>query len=132
VFQFRKLILATALAAVSSPAFAQDLSGATIFKQTCSPCHQPQGQGVPGAFPALKGDKFVQGDPKQVAHLLLNGRGGMPNFRDDLSDSEIAAVLTFVRSAWGNKAGPLPPGLVAAERAGKKPVNTASSLMPYH
>jgi hypothetical protein len=61
-------------------------------------------QGIPGAFPALAGSKFVQGKSTDVASVLLKGRGGMPDFSDSLSDRDIATVLTFVRSNWGNKA----------------------------
>jgi mono/diheme cytochrome c family protein len=66
---------------LAGPSCAEPLDGAALFKQNCAACHQPQGQGVPGAFPALTGNAFVQGDPKAVASVLLNGRGGMPNFR---------------------------------------------------
>ena len=50
---------------LAGPALAQD--GATTFSQSCAACHQPQGQGIPGAFPALAKDPFVQGPPNQVA-----------------------------------------------------------------
>jgi mono/diheme cytochrome c family protein len=91
--------------------------GAGLFQQNCSACHQAHGEGVKGAFPALAGDTFVQGDKAVVAALLLHGRGGMPNFSDDLSDAEIAAVLTYVRSAWGNNAPPIDVATVTAARA---------------
>jgi mono/diheme cytochrome c family protein len=99
---------------LAGPALAQD--GATTFSQSCAACHQPQGQGIPGAFPALAKNPFVQGPPNQVAHVILNGRGGMPKFSGDLSDDQIAAVATYIRSAWGNKAGPVTPSVVTAER----------------
>ena len=99
---------------LAGPALAQD--GATIFSQSCAACHQPQGQGIPGAFPALANNAFVQGPPQQVAHVILNGRGGMPKFSGDLTDEQIAAVATYVRGAWGNKAGPISTALVTAER----------------
>jgi cytochrome c6 len=132
----RKLVLAAAAALAAAgaahAAAAQDLDGGHIFQQNCAACHQLKGQGVPGAFPALAGNTFVQGPPAPVAHVLLNGRGGMPNFRDDLSDAEIASVLTYVRGAWGNKAAPLDGKLVAAERTGKTAVDTSSAVLPYH
>ncbi len=57
----------------------------------------------------------------------------MPNFSDDLSDTEIAAILSHVRSSWGNHAAPIPPATVAAVRGeGKAPVDAASPVLPYH
>jgi mono/diheme cytochrome c family protein len=90
--------------------------GATLFQQNCSACHQAEGQGVKGAFPALAGDAFVQGDKGAIASLLLHGRGGMPNFSADLSDAEIAAILSYVRSSWGNHAPPIDVATVAGAR----------------
>jgi mono/diheme cytochrome c family protein len=119
--------LALAGAAQAAPA-----DGAMIFKQNCAACHQPEGQGVPGAFPALKGDAFVQGDPKVVAQLLLNGRGGMPNFREDLTNEQIAAVLSYVRGAWGNHAPPLTAATVDAAQGGKGGAHQDASVLPYH
>jgi mono/diheme cytochrome c family protein len=101
-------IVATVLAAASSPSRAQDagpaLDGKALFLKNCAACHQPTGKGIPGAFPALAGNKFVQGKNTDVATVLLKGRGGMPDFSESLSDRDIATVLTFVRSNWGNKA----------------------------
>ncbi len=125
------LTLSFALAPAGA-ALAQPLDGAAIFKQNCAACHQAQGQGVPGAFPALAGDAFVQGDPKAVAHVLLNGRGGMPNFREDLTNEQIAAVLSYVRSAWGNHAPPLDAATVAAAQGGKDVAHQDGSVLPYH
>jgi mono/diheme cytochrome c family protein len=121
----RSSALAAALAVGALAAFAlapaaraqPPLDGANLFKQNCSACHQDHGQGMKGAFPALAGDTFVQGDKKTVASLLLHGRGGMPNFSDDLSDAEISAILTFVRSSWGNSAPPVDIATVATARA---------------
>jgi mono/diheme cytochrome c family protein len=118
--------------ALASAAHAEPPDGAAIFKQNCAACHQAKGQGVPGAFPALAGDAFVQGDPKAVAHVLLNGRGGMPNFREDLTNDQIAAVLSYVRAAWGNHAPPLTAATVAAADGGKESAHPDSSVLPYH
>ncbi len=117
-------------AAISSAAFAQT-DGATLFAQNCSACHQARGQGVPGAFPALAGDKFVVGDPKGPAYVVTHGRGGMPNFSEDLSDVEIAKILSFVRSSWGNSAPPLDAALVASVRGASAPPNN-QALLPFH
>ncbi len=110
---FAAIVLAALLPA---PALAQD-DGQSKFLSWCSACHQATGQGVKGAFPALAGDTFVQGDPTTVASTVLNGRGGMPSFKGDLKDAEIAQILTYVRSSWGNTAGPVTEAQVAAARA---------------
>lgn len=121
------------VAAGAGTSGAAEPDGATLFQQNCSACHQAQGQGVKGAFPALAGDAFVQGDAHQVASLLLHGRGGMPNFSDDLSDDQIAAILSFVRSAWGNQAPPLKVSTVAEARAGSHTASQdGTSVLPGH
>jgi cytochrome c6 len=104
-------IVATIAAAASSPSHAQEMDGKSLFLKNCAACHQATGKGIPGAFPALAGSQFVQGKSSEVAAVLLKGRGGMPDFSESLSDHDIATVLTFVRSNWGNKAD----GLTAAE-----------------
>ncbi|RZT06199.1 Cytochrome c, mono-and diheme variants [Duganella sp. CF402] len=98
------VLVAAFAAAASSPVRAQEMDGKALFLKNCAACHQPTGKGIPGAFPALAGSKFVQGKGAEVAGVLLKGRGGMPDFSDSLSDRDIATVLTFVRSNWGNKA----------------------------
>jgi mono/diheme cytochrome c family protein len=102
---------------VSFPAFAGD-TGEVQFQTYCSACHKVTGLGVPHAFPALAGDKFVRSDGAAVARVVLNGRGGMPAFRGSLSDDQIAAIISYVRSAWGNKAPPVAAATVAAARSG--------------
>ena len=111
----RLIVLAAALC---GPAAAQDVSPERLFRANCSACHQRDGRGIPQAFPALDGDALVQGEPRALVAVLLNGRGGMPAFRNELDDAQIAAVLTYVRGAWGNRAGPVPPSLVAESRGG--------------
>jgi cytochrome c6 len=128
----RVIVTAAALlsaAVTAGSAFAQD--GAAMFAQNCSACHQPMGQGVPGAFPALAGNKFVQGDPKGPAYVVTHGRGGMPNFSADLSDAEVATILSFVRSAWGNTAPPLDAATVASVRGAPAPPDNQAGL-PFH
>jgi len=106
--------------------------GAKVFAQNCAACHQASGQGIKGAFPALAGDPFVLGDPKTVAYVPLHGRGGMPNFSEDLSDAEIAAVLTYVRSSWGNHAPPVEVATVAAVRGATDGPPKEKSVLPGH
>ncbi len=96
---------------------AADPAGEGLFIANCSACHQRNGQGIPQAFPALAGDALVQDDPKRIVAVLLNGRGGMPAFKGQLADEQIAAVASYVRGAWGNRADPVPASLVTAARA---------------
>jgi mono/diheme cytochrome c family protein len=122
------ITLATAVGAGLLPAHdaaAQGVDGKALFAKNCAACHQPTGKGIPGAFPALAGNGFVQGAPDDVATVLLKGRGGMPDFSGSLDDGEIAQVLSYVRSSWGNSAAPLSAEQVAALRAslGVAPAN---------
>jgi mono/diheme cytochrome c family protein len=118
----RLLILAAALAVCSAgAALAQApdsgaMTGEAMFKENCSACHQVTGKGIPGAFPALAGDPFVVGPPERVAATVVHGRGGMPTFGPELTDVQIATILTYVRSAWGNQASAITPAMVAKVR----------------
>jgi mono/diheme cytochrome c family protein len=129
---FKHLVSAAVLfGAVVAANSATAQSGDDLFAQNCAPCHQPAGEGVPGAFPALAGNTFVQGDPKDPAWVVTHGRGGMPNFAEDLSDAQIATILTFVRSSWGNKAGPVDEATVKGVRSQPAPPNNQGGL-PFH
>jgi cytochrome c oxidase subunit II len=77
--------------------------GAQIYAANCVACHQATGKGVPGAFPALDGSQVVNGPRAEQVKVLINGRKGMPSFKQ-LSDTEIAAVITYTRNNWSNKA----------------------------
>ena len=94
--------------------------GQEIFNNTCADCHRTNGMGLPDQFPALKGNAFVQGDPKPVLHTVLHGRHGMlgkmPAWGGKFNDQEIAAVVSYVRNAWGNKAPTIKPEDVAGAR----------------
>jgi mono/diheme cytochrome c family protein len=109
------LALAVGLAAAPH-AQAGEMDGKALFMKNCAACHQASGKGIPGAFPALAGNGFVQGKSSEVAAVLLKGRGGMPDFSDILSDRDIATVLSFVRSNWGNQGAPLSEAEVLALR----------------
>jgi cytochrome c6 len=113
------LLLIGAASVALAPAYAQAQAqdGKTLFAKNCAACHQANGKGIPGAFPALAGNGFVQGAPNEVATVLLKGRGGMPDFSGSLDDGEIAQVLSYVRSSWGNSAAPLSADEVAAQRS---------------
>ncbi|CAN5886312.1 cytochrome c [soil metagenome] len=110
--------LAAVLVLCAAPAFAAP-DGKQLFADNCSACHQLTGKGIPGAFPALAGSKIAQGDPKEPITRVLKGRGGMPALGADLSDLEIAKILTYVRSSWGNKGKPVQPAQVTALRVTK-------------
>jgi cytochrome c oxidase subunit II len=77
--------------------------GEAVYKANCVSCHQTSGLGVAGAFPALDGDKLVNGPKAEQINVLLNGQGNgkMPAWKG-LSDAEIASVITYTRNAWGN------------------------------
>jgi mono/diheme cytochrome c family protein len=118
-----------AASAVSISAHAATPSA--LFNDNCSACHQTTGKGVKGAFPALAGDAFVQGDPAPMMATVLAGRAGMPAFKDDLSDLELASVLTYVRTSWGNKGKPVSASDVAAARAKLKTTKKAANLQAH-
>jgi len=70
----------------------------------CVACHQATGKGVPGAFPALDGSSIVNGPKLENINMLLNGKGAMPAWKAIMSDTDIAAVITYTRNTWSNKA----------------------------
>jgi len=94
--------------------------GKEIFEENCSQCHRLNGEGLPGTFPAHKGNPFVLGDPAPVIATVLNGRKGklgrMPTWKDKLDDQQLAAVVTYIRQAWSNRAPAVTPAMVASLR----------------
>ena len=90
------------------------LSGAQLFAAKCATCHQTNGQGT-GMFPALAGNKSVTAaDPSAIIATVEHGRNLMPSWKGQLTAADIAAVLTYVRSAWGNNADAVTEQDVAA------------------
>jgi cytochrome c oxidase subunit 2 len=81
--------------------------GAKIYAANCAACHQTNGAGVPGTFPALNGSKVVTGPKAAHLDVVFNGRPGtaMAAFGKQLSDLDIAAVVSYERNSWGNKTG---------------------------
>lgn len=81
--------------------------GEAVYKKVCAACHQVNGQGVPGAFPALAGSPIATQKANLGGHIsrILYGKNLMPAFGEQLSDVEIAAVTTYERNAWGNNTG---------------------------
>lgn len=77
--------------------------GQEVYAANCVACHQATGKGMPGAFPALDGSPVVNGPRADQVKVVVNGRKGMPSFKQ-LSDTEIAAAITYTRNSWSNKA----------------------------
>ncbi|MAZ44271.1 MAG: cytochrome c oxidase subunit II [Legionellales bacterium] len=83
--------------------------GEEIYNRACVACHQKDGTGMAGIFPALKGSPIALNDMEMHIRILLRGVPGtaMQSFANQLDDAEIAAVITYERNAWGNDTGEL-------------------------
>lgn len=94
--------------------------GKQKYNQNCSPCHRPDGRGIPPMYPALRGSSVATGHPiSRHLDIILNGIAGsaMQPYKDQLTDEEIAAVATYERNAWDNNTNDLiQPADVAARR----------------
>jgi cytochrome c oxidase subunit 2 len=93
--------------------------GEKVFTANCAVCHQASGKGIPGTFPALDGSKIVNGPKADHLNIVMNGKAGtlMVAFSKQLSDVELAEVITYERNSWGNKSGDaIQPGEVKALR----------------
>jgi cytochrome c oxidase subunit II len=93
--------------------------GERVYAANCVVCHQPAGQGSPAMkAPALAGSKFVTGAEEPPIDTVLNGRPNtaMQAFKGQLSDTDIAAVITYTRNSWGNKASDVQPAEVRARK----------------
>ncbi|CUT17015.1 MULTISPECIES: cytochrome c oxidase subunit II [Candidatus Ichthyocystis] len=82
------------------------LKGKEMY-QACVACHHENGKGVPGAFPALDGSPVATGPVNVHIHQVLFGKAAMPAFGSVLTDTEIAAVVTYERNSWSNHTGDL-------------------------
>jgi cytochrome c6 len=114
----------------STCASAQALDGKATFAQNCAACHQAAGTGIPGAFPALKGNKYVQGDASAVVVTVLKGRGGMPTFAESLNDEQIASAISYIRTSWGNAASAVTTEQVMAVRNQSNAGDTVTKDQP--
>ncbi len=106
-------------------------NGAEVFAK-CAVCHQSTGLGMPGAYPPLAGSEWLLNNPEVPIRIVLRGLQGpitvkgtsfnsaMTPFADQLSDAEIAAVISYERSSWGNSAPAITAEQVAAVRAATK------------
>lgn len=84
--------------------------GEKVYMKACVACHQPSGEGMPPAFPALKGSAIATGDIAVHLDMVINGskkNPAMAAFASQLTKTEIAAVVTYERNAWGNNTGDL-------------------------
>lgn len=112
--------------------------GQRIYENVCQSCHQPDGRGIPGAFPPLRGSRWVTGPEERLLRVLLDGLQGpievagarydgvMPAWRGQLSDADLAAVATFVRQ-WEPNEAPA----VARETAARLREATAGRGRPW-
>jgi mono/diheme cytochrome c family protein len=118
-------------------------TGAQIFSTTCAACHQAQGEGT-DRYPPLAGSEWVNGPESRVVRIILHGltgdvevqgqvyNGAMPPWGSALSDAEIAAVATYIRSSFGNQSLPITAATVAQVRtahAGRTTSWTAPELL---
>jgi cytochrome c oxidase cbb3-type subunit II len=121
-----------AVGASTSSGGDEAAKGASLYTANCSACHQATGEGLPGAFPPLKGNEVVNAD-EAAKHIevVLHGLQGasvggvayagvMPPFAAILDDAQVAAIIDYERSAWGNHGRPVVAAQVATERAKPK------------
>ncbi|HTD74871.1 MAG TPA: cytochrome c [Steroidobacteraceae bacterium] len=113
---------------VASAAGAGDAAdrGAALYGQNCVPCHHENGDGVPKVFPALSGSPAVVGDPIELAQWVLSQKrpASIPAGRYPtqmllfgwMNDADAAAVLTYIRSHFGNSAAPVDAATIAKAR----------------
>lgn len=116
---------AASAASASSAASGQ---GEALFNTHCSACHQTTGMGLPGVFPPLAGDPVETAtDPTEQITTVLNGKSGstingvtyaaaMPSFASQLSDDQIAQIINYERTSWGNNAPTITAADVTAQR----------------
>lgn len=105
-----------------------EIDGTKLYAVHCKVCHQPEGQGISGAFPALAGSEYAnEEDPENMIRTVLfgldreNQYGAMIPFGETLSDAEIAAILSFERRSWGNNGNAVDKEQVRQIRAEGQP-----------
>jgi len=116
------------LGPAAAPAPGATVDAGALYAAQCAACHQATGKGLAGVFPPLDGSEWVRGDERVLVNILLHGidgeievlgtkyQGAMPPF-ERLSDHELAAIATWLRSQWSNEAPGVDAAVVAAERA---------------
>ena len=81
--------------------------GEQVYNGQCAACHQPNGQGIPGVFPAIAGGKISTGPVQGHIDIVVKGKAGtaMQAFGAQLNAADLAAVITYERNAFGNNTG---------------------------
>lgn len=113
-------------------------AGKVLFAGTCSTCHQPNGEGMPGVFPPLAKSDYIAAEPKRVANIMLHGLHGKVtvNGKDydsvmppmsQLTDDEVANIGTYVLNSWGN-----PGGEITRDDAKKARAASPAGAGPEH
>jgi len=111
----------------------QIAAGKQLFDGICAACHQSNGEGLPGVFPPLAKSDFLAADPRRAMSIVTHGLSGKIKVRENeydsvmppmsqLTDDEVANVLTYVMNSWGNPGGQFNAREVAKARAGSAPV----------
>lgn len=115
--------------------------GAALYVDNCAACHRTDGKGYARVFPALAGNPVLQGeDATSLIHIVLEGGTlpatqtapstfTMPAFAWRMNDQQVADVVNFIRSSWGNQAGAVTAAQVASLRKQPAPVLKAESLI---
>ncbi len=115
---------APATGGVAAPAAAGQ-NGAPVYATNCASCHGASGAGTPNAIPPFAGNPDMNGDATGIIHTVLYGRsdalkigattynGMMPPWKGQLSNADVAAVVTYIRSSWGNKGSAVTAAQVA-------------------
>lgn len=113
---------------VASAGEGGKVDGGQIYTANCVACHQATGGGLPGVFPPLAGSEWVNGKAETLVKIVLHGvegeltvkgtkyKGQMPTFMNKLNDAQIAAVVSHIRTSFGNAAGEVDAALVKKER----------------
>lgn len=105
----KQQMVASAAEASADTVWSKDdlmAKGKEKYDTICGACHQVTGEGLPPAFPALKGSKIATGDVAAHLNIVLNGKPGTAMAAwNSMNDLELAAIITYERNAWGNNTG---------------------------
>lgn len=124
----RASIIAPSSPAPASATQAARVNGEAVYLENCSGCHGASGQGAPNIAPPLARNAYVTGNPTAVIHTVTGGlagpvqehgatwNGSMPPWRGTLSDAQLAAVISYIRGAWGNSAKPVTAAQISATK----------------
>ena len=126
-------VVALGAGTIGNPPEDQMKRGQEIYSRTCLPCHQQDGTGYPGLFPPLAKSDFFMDDKARAISVVVNGFTGpltvngeqydnvMPPWGGQLTDAEIADVMTFERNSWGNHGAAVTVEEIAKARGESKP-----------